>query len=337
MLRATLHGIEIAWSYHGLARDHLGELFSMLPDAGAEAQNRLENEPIRFTLHPAGDAAATDPRAEGWEPSFFHGVVQAYRGPSGFLLSDRASRVLVPSAGSPIEAEIAPPEREQVAGSASVALQIALQIALRTRRLFHLHAAALVHPSGAGVLVVGGSGAGKTTTTIALLEAGYGYLGDDTLFLAAPPHEGGVDIVAFPREFHLGPATLAAFPRLVPFAGPPAGRTDKRPVDPRLAFAAAPRALLPVRSGGLLALFPAVADADATELLALPRADAFGNLVASSAALVIEGAARREENLALLRALLESARCFDLRLGRDVLSRPASAVAPAVALALRPA
>lgn len=331
MPSASLHGVDLAWSCEGLAIDPLGELFSMLDPVDLAFEG--ERRELRFTLRPAtAAAAAADPRGEGWEPAFFHGIVQAYGGPGGFILSDRASQVRIPREGSPIDCEIAPRERDPLPGSAAAMLQIALTIALRTRRLYHLHAAALVHPSGAAVLVVGSSGAGKTTTTLALLESGYDYLGDDTLFLRASPR--GVDLVAFPREFHLGPATLDAFPRLAPLAGAPSGRGDKRPVDPRRAYPEKHRAFLEITGAPLLALFPSVTTAATTGLAPIPRADAFGHLLASSAALVIEGVAGRDENLALLSALLGPARCFELSLGRDVLSGPTGAIGPSIERAL---
>lgn len=322
MPAARLHGVTLAWSSEALPFDPLADLLAMLEPAGEGA-----GEPLRIALRPASAGAASDPREEGWEPSFFHGIVQAYRGAGGFLLWDRASRARVPTDGGAVEAEIAAPHREVEPGSAAAMLQIALALALRARGLYHLHAAALVHGSGAdgvGVLVVGGSGAGKTTTTLALLEAGAAYLGDDALFLEASP----LTLLAFPRAFHLGAATLAAFPRLAALVGPPNGRGDKRPLDPRRAYPGRHRHVL---AGVSLALFPSISGGPVTELVPLARAEAFGHLLASSAALVVDGLPGRDENLALLNALLRGARCFELRLGRDALADPVAAIAARVA------
>jgi hypothetical protein len=313
MPAASIHGVTLAWSLMGLPFDPLAEILSMLEPAGEGAPS------VRFELRPAGPGAAADPQNAGWEPSFFHGGIQAYRGADGLLIWDRASRVLLPLDGGPIVAEIAAPDREAIPGSADTVLQIALAFALRRAGLFHLHAAAVILPSGVPVLIAGGSGAGKTTTTLALVEAGADYLGDDTLFLSAPPGDAAaVDVVAFPREFHIGPATLAAFPRLAPLAGSPA-RSNKRPLDPRLAFPGRSRASLLLRSGAV-ALFPSISAAPVTTAVPLARADAFGHLLASSAALVIDGVVGRAENLALLAALLGAVRCYEIRLGSDLLT-----------------
>jgi hypothetical protein len=321
----ALYGTTLAWSCEGLSGDPLAALLSFLAPPATE-----DPPAIRFTLRPAARGSEADPTNEGLVPSFFHGIVQAYETADGFLLWDRASRIRVPLDGSPIEANIVSPEHEPIAGSTAVMLQIALTLALRREHVFHLHAAALVHRSGAGVLVVGGSGAGKTTTTLALLEAGYAYLVDDCLFLRRVPASKRVDVLAFPREFHLGPATLAAFPRLAALAGPPSARADKRPVDPREAFPDRDHKAWTPALGATLAVFPTITDADETTLAPIPKAEALGHLLASSAALVIDGIPNREENLALLRDVLEMSACRELRLGRDALIDPRGVVADRV-------
>jgi hypothetical protein len=323
MPAASLHGVTLAWSCEGLAIDPLAETLAMVEPAAANGDQTLH-----FTLRPADPSAAEDPRAEGWEPSFFHGIVQAYRRGDAFLLHDRASRVLLPAVG-PIEAAVAPPEREVEPGSAGAMLQIAVALGLRRFGLYHLHAAALRDEAGRAMLVVGGSGAGKTSTTLALLEAGASWLGDDALFLAASA--GSVRVAAFPRAFHLGPATIAAFPRLAPLTGAPGGRGTKRPLEPRLAWPGRQLTEVAPAAGRTLAIFPTVTGAEVTEIVPMARADAFGLLLASSAALVLPGLPGREANLGLLQGLLAVSRCHELRLGRDALADPGEAVARRIA------
>ncbi|MEO7330289.1 MAG: hypothetical protein ABI193_17060, partial [Minicystis sp.] len=258
---------------------------------------------------------------------FFHGIVQAYRAPAGFLLWDRGSRVHVPLDGTAIVAELLPPAQEPAPGCTAAMLQIALALGLRPFQLFHTHAAALVHPSGRGVLVAGGSGAGKTTTTLALLEAGYGYLGDDALFLRRPAGEReGLEALAFPREFHLGRATLEAFPRLAALVGAAPARSEKRPLDARLAYPGKARDRLRFTPGSIELLFPSIGDAAETSIAPVAKAEAFGLLLSSSAAVVIEGMPGRDENLALLRALVDGGRCREIVLGRDALRDPVGAI-----------
>ncbi len=60
--------------------------------------------------------------------------------------------------------------------------------------------------------VAGGAGAGKSSRTLALLEAGCSYLGDDAVFLSV--RGGSPAVLALPRPFHVAPRTAAAFPRI---------------------------------------------------------------------------------------------------------------------------
>src|SRR5262249_46314207 len=112
-------------------------------------------------------------------------------------------------------------------------IHTALLWALRARGFFDLHAAAVVPPrGGAPVVIVGGSQAGKTTLTLAFMEAGFGYLGDDRVLLRRARDRTAPIVCSYPRAFHLGEETLRAFPKLSALAGPPSGAGEKRPVDP---------------------------------------------------------------------------------------------------------
>ncbi len=99
----------------------------------------------------------------------------------------------------------------------------ALAAALRQRRLFQLHSAALVdQESGKGVLIVGKSGSGKSTVAVHLAAAGWPFLTDDVLLLGRqsggsenqdPPYAGkpGSEMRAWPlrRCFSITETTFA--------------------------------------------------------------------------------------------------------------------------------
>ena len=85
----------------------------------------------------------------------------------------------------------------------------ALAAALRRRRLFELHAAALVDPgSGDGLLIIGPSGSGKSTLTVNLASAGWPFLTDDVLLLS--PDAQAVTAWPLRRCFAITAETFAA-------------------------------------------------------------------------------------------------------------------------------
>lgn len=84
-------------------------------------------------------------------------------------------------------------------------IAIGLSPHLRRRGLFLLHAFAAAH-AGRAVLLVGGIGAGKTTTGMALLDAGWQLLSNDSPIITA---EGVV--LSYPGVLAAYPATFARF------------------------------------------------------------------------------------------------------------------------------
>lgn len=203
-------------------------------------------------------------------------------------------------------------------------LELALIIAFVALRVYPLHAAALAHPSGVCVLAAGASGAGKSTLALALLDAGYSSLGDDTVFVRADPKH--LELWAFARPFHLGLATLSAFPHLEPHAR---ARTsapnplEKQAFSPHAAYPSRVLAKLCLHDRGLILLAPRIDTGGPTRAVPMAPADALGQLLSGSAALMLDGLCERETNLKALRSLMAGALCFELFLGSDMLCAPA--------------
>ncbi len=79
--------------------------------------------------------------------------------------------------------------------------------AARRTGLFELHAAGVVSPAGAGYLVIGPSGSGKSSLATTLASAGWKYLSDDALLLC---EDGGwIQARALRRVFALSDETFA--------------------------------------------------------------------------------------------------------------------------------
>lgn len=82
---------------------------------------------------------------------------------------------------------------------------------LKRRGLYSLHASAL-SVDGNGVLFPGTSGSGKSTMSIGLMQQGFDFLGDDTVFLAQG--DIGLEVLAFPDVIDYTDRTAELFPEL---------------------------------------------------------------------------------------------------------------------------
>ena len=117
---------------------------------------------------------------------------------------------------------------------------------LKRHGLFMVHAAGL-SLDGKGLLIAGASGAGKTTLTIALLRAGFGFLGDDITFLCT--RSDGLRARAFPDELDVTADTLSFFPKLPGLAREAAAADrPKRPFSPHSSLRWQPSLGMPARS-----------------------------------------------------------------------------------------
>ena len=104
-------------------------------------------------------------------------------------------------------------------------LAISLSPHLRRRGLYLLHAFAAAPASGPAAgraaLITGDIGAGKTTTGLALLHAGWRLLSNDSPILASGDQ---VRVLAYPGLLSASPDTLARFSELAGLAADPAAR-----------------------------------------------------------------------------------------------------------------
>jgi hypothetical protein len=179
-----------------------------------------------------------------------------------------------------------------------------------------VHAAAAVDRAGGCWLLVGDALAGKTTTCVNLVAAGWRYLSDDHVVLSAG-RDGGVMVEGWPRPFHLDEGFAAGAPSGV-----------RMPVDPRERWPGQWLRAAPL--AGLL--FPRVEAERPTALEPAHAADALAALLRQSPWLLADRVAAAGV-LALLRRAA-SARSHGLRLGLDTYADPgllAARLEPAVA------
>jgi len=90
-------------------------------------------------------------------------------------------------------------------------LMLSLLWLIRPHGLYALHANGLAKDE-VGLLIVGNSGSGKSTTAFSLIRQGWKYLSDDVLLIRERPH--GVEAVAFQKGFSFDPKLVNSFPEL---------------------------------------------------------------------------------------------------------------------------
>jgi hypothetical protein len=88
----------------------------------------------------------------------------------------------------------------------------ALLLLLRSKRLYHLHAAAIVSPADELWLVCGAQRAGKTTLTTALGLAGWEPVSDDSLLVGKD--ETSAWLTPLKKYFHVGDELFRRWPKL---------------------------------------------------------------------------------------------------------------------------
>jgi hypothetical protein len=306
-MRLLFHGIPLSVEGDARALAAAAELLGLLP------VNATPGDPgLRLVLR----RGPPRPRPVG-PRILYHGIVDCHADGADLLLWDGHSTARISAGGARVEVEVADASLRDGYLFAHVLLFISLVLALRWRGIFHLHAGALVAPDGGGILVSGPAGAGKSTLTLALLEAGCACLGDDAVFLSFRPGEPAV--LAFPRPFHVAPRTAEAFPRIAALLDDFLPSGEKRRLDPRRAWPGRERATIDQPATLLL---PCITGAPGTVVEPVGSAEALGELVESSAFVVVDGLPGGREHLAALTRIADEARAWRVGMGRDVLDSP---------------
>jgi hypothetical protein len=171
------------------------------------------------------------------------------------------------------------------------------------------------HRTGVAVLLVGDIGAGKTTTGLALLHAGWKLLSNDSPILTRAPHSN-LRVLAYPGLLSAYPDTLARFPELAGIAPPTETRQKTlfaaESIYPDVWVESAPPAGI---------VFPQVESRADHALERLPAPEALRLILPHA----IEQWDREmiPAHLALLNQLVQSVPAYRLRLGPDTSTIPA--------------
>jgi hypothetical protein len=180
---------------------------------------------------------------------------------------------------------------------------------LKRRGLWALHAAGLQW-NGKAVVLAGASGAGKSTLSIALARAGFGFLGDDTLFLAPGPD--GLRLLAFPDEVDLTDETASFFPELAGLQAEPRREGWRKR---RLRAEEAYGAPLAGEVAPALLIFPRISGRTESALAPMDPGEALIELAGN---VLLTEPASSQAHLDALAALAAASSCWRLETGTDL-------------------
>jgi len=195
---------------------------------------------------------------------------------------------------------------------------------LLARRLgsYTLHANALYSDVGgaeAALLLIGDCGAGKTTLSLSLIRAGWGYIGDDTILL---DNAWGKGVRAFGvrRGFACTQASAARWPDWddLMATGIPLNR-EKRLLDLDQRYSGQAAA----HGRPQVLLFPTITGQPQTTLRPLATMQTFLRLLDHVGAGVLVEPETTPALLTLFKDLVEQADAYELHLGQDVYDAPA--------------
>jgi hypothetical protein len=187
---------------------------------------------------------------------------------------------------------------------------------LRHRGLQMLHAGAVGTPEG-GVLLVGKSGSGKSTSTLSTLQSDVlGYAGDDYL---------GVSVAPSPwvHSLYSSGKLMPNHVERLPFLLSALANTDQLDVEKAVVYVDEewPRKItagFPLRAILIPRVVPGLVEAH------IYAASALAGLAALAPSTVFQMHTQRQDSLASMRRLVQAVPCFVLELGSDMASIPSA-------------
>ncbi|ETX06714.1 hypothetical protein [Candidatus Entotheonella palauensis] len=188
---------------------------------------------------------------------------------------------------------------------------------LKRWQRYSLHAAG-VCMDGAGILMPGTSGAGKTTLTLAMLRGGWDMLSDDMLFLAhgSAYKRDDLQVLAFPDVIDVTDTTAHLFPELQDWVEQPKGGGWSKH---QLRFESVYGNRFAWSCKPLVLVFPIVAEAPVSRLTPMTQDEVLLELVPN---VLLTETASSQQHLDRLAALVRMCRSYRMAVGRDFEQMP---------------
>ncbi len=192
-------------------------------------------------------------------------------------------------------------------------IMLSILMLLRPQGLYGLHACGL-KKHNTGLLIVGSSGSGKTTTTLNLINSAWQFLSDDAVLLKASGND--VEALAFRKGFSVMPDVFQAFndkDASLEFDDP----EGKKVINLNPKFAAGFTATCTPN----IILFPRLGLSTKTSLAEINTTQALVLLAQQSAGIMTDAHTSKVQ-LQVLSRMLKQAKAYELLLAPDALANP---------------
>lgn len=193
-------------------------------------------------------------------------------------------------------------------------LMLSLLWLLRTHEIYALHANALVKDK-IGILLVGGTGSGKSTTTISLIRQGWSYLSDDVTLLMNNLER--TEAVAFTTGFSVDSSLANHYPELNKPMETSSFNGQKRLLD-----------ISPIYGDRFLhncipkvVIFPKIVSQGKSQLMPIEKTMALIMLMKNSGGIMVNKQISAKQS-AVIKRLVQQASTYQLLAGRDLYLNP---------------
>ncbi len=186
--------------------------------------------------------------------------------------------------------------------------------------LFHNHGLYALHANGLvkndlGILFLGGTGSGKSTSALSLIRQGWGYLSDDVNLIRQS--SDGIEALAFQKRFSFDPLLSVHYPELNNPVKTHSLNGQKRFLDINLLYpdgylsSCFPRVLI----------FPKIVSQSKSHIIQIDKTKALILLIENSGGIMLDKAIVVKQ-IEILKQLVSQTDSYQLLAGRDLYEKP---------------
>ena len=307
----SLHGlnIQVRWEGKGI-EDEIDQFFSPFPFTKLSCLNDPVHMDLKFTT---SDIPWAVPKQTS-EPIHCYGL-SIFKADDYVYLTDGLSVFqLQPQVGTGL-LTLHSSFREKPLLSKCNFFLIGLIHLLSRFRLYDLHAAGFIR-DGAGCLLLGESGSGKSSMTLSMVRQGWHYTSDDAILLKSSAD--GVEALSFRKKFFLDPILIHHYPEIAPYLEEPTdGEDAKHFLDPELVY---PGRFWPNFVPNVL-IYTSIVSQPESMLTPIDQTSSLIRLMKQSASLFFNREAVKA-HLDALKQLVNQTDSYELLAGRDLYEEP---------------